>query len=116
MGWTSVVERDMNHTFNVAENLRKQIGAPFLQVANIYITPFAPVGEETLFNEQTKNKNGKISIQNLLVSSERLQTDFNTLEEQLAIPKETFLAESDITEEQVVNERQNVITYITKKS
>ncbi|WP_167628515.1 rhomboid family protein [Listeria valentina] len=115
MGWTSVVERDMNHTFNVAENLRKQIGAPFLQVANIYITPFAPVGEETLFNEQTKNQNGKINIQNLLVSSERLQADFHTLEKQLAIPAGTFQAESNLTEEQVVNERQNVITYITKK-
>ncbi|MHC5252433.1 rhomboid family intramembrane serine protease [Listeria kieliensis] len=115
MGWTSVVERDMNHTFNVTENLRKQIGAPFLQVANIYITPFAPVGEETLFNEQTKNRNGKISIQNLLVSSERLQEDFRSLEEKLSLPEGTFQVESDITEEQVMNERQNVITYITKK-
>ncbi|EUJ31762.1 rhomboid family membrane protein [Listeria floridensis FSL S10-1187] len=115
LGWTSVVERDVSHTFTVAENLRKQMGATNLQVANIYITPFVPVGEHGLFQDKVQNETEKITIQNLLVSSEQLNDHLEALEEKLQIPRGTFHVENEITDDLVVNERQSVITYITKK-
>ncbi|EMG28160.1 rhomboid family membrane protein [Listeria fleischmannii subsp. fleischmannii LU2006-1] len=59
LGWASVVERDVTHVFNVAENLRKQMGRLKLSLVNIYISPFEPVGEKPVFEERLTGKNEK---------------------------------------------------------
>lgn len=115
LGWASVVERDVTHVFNVAENLRKQMGRLKLSLVNIYISPFEPVGEKPVFEERLTGKNEKITLQNFLIATEHAKQKLEDLEKQLNIPQGTFKITGDITEERVAEERQTVINYITKK-
>ncbi len=115
LGWASVVERDIRHVFNVAENLRKQMGRLKLSLVNIYISPFEPVGDKPVFEKTITEKNNKISLQNFLISTEHTEQKLRELEIELGIQQGTFSVDGDITESRVALERQTVINYITKK-
>ncbi|WP_088809924.1 MULTISPECIES: rhomboid family intramembrane serine protease [Listeria] len=115
LGWASVVERDVTHVFNVAENLRKQMGRLKLSLVNIYISPFEPVGDKPVFEKIITGKNDKISLQNFLISTEHTEQKLRELENELGIQQGTFSVEGEMTEARVALERQTVINYITKK-
>ncbi|WP_232057782.1 rhomboid family intramembrane serine protease [Listeria sp. PSOL-1] len=116
LSWSNVIERDINHTFHIVENLRKQMGRMKLFLANIYISPFEPVGDtSSFFIKPITKKNGKLAIQNLLLTSENLKPQLENIEKRLGVKNGSFSIPDKVTEEMVTKERDSVIRYITAK-
>ncbi|MDT0109250.1 rhomboid family intramembrane serine protease [Listeria booriae] len=116
LSWANVVERDIEQVMRVCEDLRKQMGRLKLPLINIYITPFAPVGDiSEWFDKPLQSDNEKISLNNILIDKEAANAQLPDLEASLDIPAGTFHVPEDIDEAAVVRERSQVINYITAK-
>ncbi|WP_239254173.1 rhomboid family protein [Listeria ilorinensis] len=116
VGWSSVIERDISNTLQVAENLRKQMGRMKLPLINLYISPFAPVGNESAsFHDPVTSQNKKITLYNFLLAEDQMGAALSKLASHLQISEEKLGLTGPVTEEMVTAERDAVIGYITKK-
>lgn len=116
LSWANVVERDVNHTLHVTENLRKQMGRLKLPLINIYITPFEPMGDiSPFFGEPITSPNEKVKLENILLANEQMNEHLDTLVKRLELPESEFILPNEITKDMVTKEREQVITYITSK-
>ncbi|MGR3765020.1 rhomboid family intramembrane serine protease [Rossellomorea sp. NS-SX7] len=80
LDWGSWLERDIEHTVQNADRIRRKRRKRRLKMKNVYISTYPPVdGGEEFFNEHGASENDKLMVHSILIEesmgSERLKSD-----------------------------------------